>query len=175
MLKVISSLLLTSALAAPLACADVQQPSTDDIRQLDNQIQGVKEDALDIAAELNVLEQRLLYPPSTRLTVSLALARSGRIKLSKAEIRVNGDLVAHYTYREGELTALQKGGVQNLYTGNVPAGKHELQFRLMGEHANGARIERTANHAFTKDAAPKALRVTLDLAARENEIRIENH
>ena len=175
MWKVIHCLLLTAALAAPLACVNAQQPSTDEIRQLDNQIQSAKEDALDIAAELNVLEQRLLYPAGTRLTVSLALIRSGRIKLSTAEIRVNGDFVADHAYSDGELMALQKGGVQVLHTGNVPAGKHELQFRITGQHADGARFERTANHSFTKDSAPKALKVTLDLAARENEIRIESH
>lgn len=174
MWKVIHSLLFMAALAAPLACANAQQPSTDEIRRLDSQIQDAKEDVLDIAADLNVLEQRLLYPAGTRLTVSLALARSGRVTLSTAELRVDGDLVAHHIYSEAELRALQKGGVQDLYTGNVTLGKHALQLRITGEHPDGAHFERTANHALTKDASPKAIDVKLDLAAHENEIRIED-
>ena len=174
MWRVIHTLLLTAALAAPPACVHAQDSSTDDIRQLDDQIQGAKEDTLDIAAELNLLEERLLYPTGTRLTVSLALTRAGRVQLGAAEIRIDGDLVAHHLYGEGELKALQKGGVQDLYTGNVSIGRHELQLRIIGEHSDGTHFERTASHVFTKDTAAKAIDVTLDLAARENEVRISD-
>ena len=174
MWRVIHSLLLTAALAAPPACVHAQDSSTDDIRQLDDQIQGAKEDTLDIAAELNLLEQRLLYPTGTRLTVSLALPRAGRVHLRAAEIRIDDDIVANHIYSDAELKALQKGGVQNLYTGNVSIGRHELQLKIIGEHMDGAHFERKTSHVFTKDTAAKAIDITLDLAARENEVRISD-
>ena len=174
MWRVIQSLLLTAALAAPLMCVHAQDSGDDDVRQLDDQIQGAKEDALDIAAELNLLEQRLLYPTGTRLTVSLTMTRAGRVRLESAEIRIDDDIVANHVYSEGELKALQKGGVQNLYTGNITIGRHELQLTIIGEHMDGAHFERKASHVFTKHAAASALDVALDLATREGGIRIED-
>ena len=73
-----------------------------------------------------------------------------------------------------ELKALQKGGVQNLYTGNVSIGRHDLQLKIIGEHMDGAHFERKTSHAFTKDNTAKEIDVTLDFAARENEVRISD-
>ncbi len=63
---------ITRAFAlAALAClahtpAYAQDASTDDMRSLDGQVQEIKSDVLSIAAELNNLEERLLYPSGTR-------------------------------------------------------------------------------------------------------------
>ena len=173
MWRVIQSLLLTAALAAPPACGYAQDLD-DDVRRLDDQIQGAKEDALNIAAELNLLEQRLLYPTGTRLTVSLTVTRPGRVRLESAEIRIDDDIVANHIYSEGELKALQNGGVQNLYLGNITVGRHELQLTVIGENMDGGHFERKASHVFTKDAATSALDVALDLATREGGIRIKD-
>ena len=125
------SLLLTALLALPFASVSAQSPSADDIRKLDNEVQNVKSDALNIAAELNLLEQQLLYPPATRVTVSLGLGQDRDVELSTVELRIDDNLSAQHVYSVAERAALQQGAVHDLYTGNVVAGPHDLDVRIM--------------------------------------------
>lgn len=169
------SLLLTALLAVPLASVSAQEPAADSIRKLDDAVQDVKTEALDIAADLNLLEERLLYPAETRLTVSLALGHDADVLLSSVEMRVDGQLSAQHVYSAPEQGALQKGGVQTLFTGNVSAGAHELDVRVVGMLATGARVERTGRRAFTKGDDATRLDITIDHTGREDDgIRIED-
>lgn len=174
MRRMMHSLLLTALLAAPCASTLAQGSAGDDIRELDDQVQDLKTEVLDIAAELNVLEQRLLYPSATRVTVSLALAPNTGFDLSAVEVRIDGSLVAHHIYSARELAALQKGGVQTLYIGNIAAGKHELGVSARGEIAPNADFVRTGHHVFTKGAGARALDITVDPAGpADSGIRID--
>lgn len=173
MWRLIHSLVLAVLLAAPLASVGAAEPASAGIRQLDDEVQEAKTDVLNIAAELNMLEAELLYPSGTRLTVSLAIARDEGVQLRAAEIRIDGELMAHHVYSLEELEALRKGGVQNLYTGNITRGKHELNVKVIAELANGSYFEAIESHAFSKDSDPRTLDITLDLAVRDgNGIRI---
>lgn len=173
MWRLIHYLPLTLLLAAPLASAQAEERSNDDIRRLDDEVQEAKKDVLDIATEFNALEQRLLYPSATRLTIYLAMARNEGARLSATEVRIDDEVVVHHVYSEAELTALQKGGVQNLFTGNVTLGAHELKVGIIGELPNGSGFTVTKIHDFTKGADAKTLNVTLDLAAGDdNGIRV---
>ena len=52
-------------LAAMWSTAYAQDVSREQIKGLDEQVQEIKADALAIAAELNQLEEKLLYPSDT--------------------------------------------------------------------------------------------------------------
>ena len=172
MWRVIQSLLLSTLLAAPVIA---QQASGDDIRRLDDQVQEVKTEALDIAAELELLEKRLLYPSETRLTVALAMDTTEGVRLGAVKIHVDGELVAQHLYSDAELEALRQGGVQNLYTGNVTLGKHELAVSVNGALASGASFEETARHEFTKDVDARTLAIKLVEPGRDSgRIRVDD-
>jgi predicted negative regulator of RcsB-dependent stress response len=156
------SVLLTALLTMPFASVSAQLPSADDIRRLDHEVQDVKTDALDLAAELNLLEQELLYPAATRVTVSLALGQDSDVELSAVELRIDGGLTARHVYSTRELEALQKGGVHRLYTGNVTAGPHELGVRITGKAADGTSFEKAGRHSFSKNVDAKSLAIRLD-------------
>lgn len=81
------------------------------MRGLDEQVQDVKSDVLSIAAELNQLEEKLLYPSGTQVAVFVALAKGDQMRLDAVRIQIDGQLVAHYIYSAKELEALRKGGV----------------------------------------------------------------
>ncbi len=98
-------------------CADASY--REQMKGLDEQVQEVKSDVLSIAAELARLEERLLYPSNTHLAVFIALAERDTLRLDAVQIQIDGQLVAHSIYSFKELEALQKGGVQRIYTGNV--------------------------------------------------------
>ena len=134
------------------------------MKGLDEQVQEVKSDVLSIAAELSRLEERLLYPSGTHLAVFVALAPRDTLRLDAVQIQIDGQPVAHSIYSFKELEALQKGGVQRIYTGNVTTGEHKIEVTIVGKLDTGKEYTRTENFAFTKGVEPKLLGVTLGSA-----------
>ena len=70
-------------------------------------------------------------------------------------------MATHHIYSFQELEALQKGGVQRIYTGNVVTGDHELRVTMLGKLENGEDFTESDRFAFAKGVKPKALGVTL--------------
>src|SRR5262245_29551992 len=72
------------------------------VKGLDEQIQEVKSDALGIAAELNRLEEKLLYPSDTHVSLFVSLPQAAKFRLDAVEVVVDGKSVAHhlYTFKE---------------------------------------------------------------------------
>jgi len=138
-----------------------QDVSREQMKGLDEQVQEIKADVLAIAAELGQLEERLLFPSNTQVAVFVALAAGTSYRLDAVELQVNGRPVAHYIYSYKELEALKKGGVQRIYTGNVPTGEHELQVAVSGKLSSGRDFTRTENFRFTKGVEPKLVGITL--------------
>ena len=131
------------------------------MKGLDEQVQEVKSDVLSIAAELARLEERLLYPSNTHLAVFIALAERDTLRLDAVQIQIDGHPVAHSIYSFKELEALQKGGVQRIYTGNVTTGEHQMEVTIVGRLDTGKDYNRTERFAFSKGVEPKLLGVTL--------------
>jgi len=138
-----------------------QEPSGADIRSLDGQVQEIKSDVLNIAAELNTLEERLLYPSNTEVSVFIAIAENEDFRLDAVQILIDGKLATHHIYSFKELEALQKGGVQKVYTGNITTGNHELSVTMSGKLKSGKDFNETDTFVFAKDVKPKAVGVTL--------------
>jgi archaellum component FlaG (FlaF/FlaG flagellin family) len=143
------------------ASAGAEASYREQMKGLDEQVQEVKSDVLSIAAELARLEERLLYPSNTHLAVFVALAERDTLRLDAVQIRIDGQLVAHSIYSFKELEALQKGGVQRIYTGNVPSGEHQIEVAMSGKLDSGKDYSRTEHFAFNKGVEPKLLGVTL--------------
>lgn len=131
------------------------------MKGLDEQVQEVKSDVLSIAAELARLEERLLYPSNTHLAVFVELADRDTLRLDAVKVQVDGQQVAHSIYSFKELEALQKGGVQRIYTGNVPTGAHHLEVTINGKLDSGKDYTRSERFDFTKGIEPKLLGVTV--------------
>ena len=131
------------------------------MRGLDEQVQEVKSDVLSIAAELNQLEEKLVYPSGTQVAVFVALAKGDQMRLDAVRIQIDGELVAHYIYSAKELGALRKGGVQRIYVGNVATGGHKLEVLVDGKLKDGADFSRTEHLTFHKEVKPKLVELTL--------------
>jgi hypothetical protein len=148
-----------------LAVACMQAWAQDGYREqmkgLDEQVQEVKSDVLSISAELSQLEEKLLYPSDTHFALFVQLAKGDTLRLDSVDVRVDGQPAAHYIYSFKELEALQKGGVQRLYTGNIASGQHQLEVTVNGKLANGEDYSRSDTLAFTKEIKPKLLGLTV--------------
>src|SRR5579859_2281663 len=130
-------------------------PDQRQMRDLDEQVQQTKSDVLSIAAELNQLEEKLLYPSGTQVAIFVALAKGDELRLDAVRLQIDGQLVAHYIYSAKELEALRKGGVQRIYVGNVATGDHQLNVLVDGKLKGGGDFNRTEHFTFRKEVKPK--------------------
>ena len=156
----IRTLLIMLLALAPLTNSLAQDLTAGDMKSLDGQVQEIKSDVLGIASELGNLEERLLYPSNTQVSVFVALAEED-FRLDSVQIEINGELATHYIYSFKELEALQKGGVQRIYTGNMTTGEHQLNVTIMGKLKSGKDFSESDSFVFSKGIEPKALGLTL--------------
>ncbi len=141
--------------------AAAEEVSKEQIKGLDEQVQEVKGDVLSIAAELNQLEEKLLYPSNTQVAVFLSLAGGVTLRLDSVEIQIDGKPATRHLYTFKELEALQKGGVQRLYTGNIASGDHDLQVVILGKTGGGSDFQKSEHFKVTKDVGPKVVQISL--------------
>lgn len=136
-------------------------PSREEMRSLDEQVQEIKADVLSIATELSTLEERLLFPSSTQIAVFIAMSKEQSFRLDAVRIHIDGELAAHHIYSFKELDALQSGGVQRIYTGNLVTGKHQLEVSVIGKLESGKDYQHSERFDFRKDIEPSLLGIAL--------------
>jgi hypothetical protein len=159
--RLIRIIMVVLATCSFVTFSGAQDLSRDEMQSLDEQVQEIKSDVLGIASELGNLEERLLYPSNTQLAVFVAIEQDDNFRLDAVQIQINDELAAHHIYSFKELEALQKGGVQRIYTGNVTTGDHELSVSVIGKLKNGKDFTESGNFTFAKGVEPKVLGVTL--------------
>jgi len=158
----ISRLVFLLILALMLSMAGyAQEISREQIMGLDEQVQEIKSDVLGIAADLNQLEEKLLYPSDTQIAVFVSMASGEKFRLDSLEIQLGGKPVAHHLYTFKELEAMQKGGVQRIYTGNIRTGEHDLEVTLTGKSEGGSDLQRSESFRVNKNVGPKVVELTL--------------
>jgi len=153
-------ILLISVLVFSLS-ANAQENYRAQIKGLDEQVQEIKTDVLSIAEQLNQLEEKLLYPSNTQVAVFISMAGGETFRLDSVEIELDGKPMAHHIYTFKELEALQKGGVQRIYTGNILAGDHDLQILVLGKSVGGTDFQNTERFKVNKDVGPKIVELSL--------------
>jgi hypothetical protein len=138
-----------------------QQTDQQKMKGLDDQVQEIKSDVLSIGQELNRLEEKLLYPSGTQVSIFVTVAKGDLMRLDAVRLQIDGQLVAHHIYSFKELEALRKGGVQRIYIGNVATGAHKLEVVVDGKLEGGADFSRTESFTFSKEVKPRLLGLTL--------------
>lgn len=160
MSKLLRNSLLLALAVSPMAGV-AEDMSGDNIRSLDGQVQEIKSDVLNIASELNTLEERLLFPSNTQVSLFVSIAENDEFRLDAVQLEINGELAAHHIYSFKELDALQSGGVQKIYTGNLTTGDHQLNVTMIGQLKNGKAFNESRGFTFTKGVKPKVMGITL--------------
>jgi hypothetical protein len=152
-------LMLTMSSAPMLGWAD--GASQNEMRSLDDQVQEMKTDVLGIATDLNQLEEQLLFPSNTQVSVFLSLSKQQSFRLDAVQLTIDGALATHHIYSFKELDALKSGGVQRLFTGNVASGEHQLEISIIGKLENGKDYKTSQQFTFSKGADPRLLGIAL--------------
>ena len=130
---------------------------TNNQQNLSQQIEALKQAMVDLNRDLFVLEEELLFPSSTQVAVYLSMDVGEYFALDAVELRINGDVKTYYLYTERQVNALNRGGVQRLYVGNVNRGEHELSAYFIGVGPENREYKRALSVQFTKNDEPVAL------------------
>jgi hypothetical protein len=149
--------------------------SRQEMRSLDEQVQEIKTDVLGIATDLSQLEERLLFPSNSQVSLFVSLSQQQPFRLDAVQIRIDGELATHHIYSFKELDALKSGGVQRIFTGNFPTGQHQLEVSVIGKLESGKDYRHSQQFSFSKDADPRLLGIALaDPGSGEASIQLQD-
>jgi hypothetical protein len=130
-------------------------------RTLDEEVQELKQLAVDLNRDLFLLEEELLYPSSTQVAIFVSMDVGEFFALDSVELKLDDKDVTNYLYTEREVDALHRGGVQRVYVGNLRAGEHELVAVFTGEGTYEREYRRGASLSFEKGIGPKYIELTI--------------
>ena len=161
-----------AAAPAPAAEASASQPAgkaagkttpapADEKRSLDARVQDLKKQAKALNRDLFILEEELLFPSNTQLAVFLSVDVGGYFRLDSVQLKIDGKEVANHLYTKRELDALERGGVQRLWLGNVKSGEHELIATFVGPGPNNRDYRRATTVKFEKGSAAKFMELKI--------------
>jgi hypothetical protein len=148
------------------------EPGTD-TRGLDQDIQGLKKDVVDLNRDLFVLEEELLFPANTQVAVFISMDVGDFFSLDAVTLKIDQKEVANYLYTPREVEALNKGGVQRLYLGNLKAGPHELVAFFSGQGPHERDYRRGATLKFEKGIGAKYLELKINDRQRRQQPEFE--
>ena len=120
-----------------------------------------------LSAEVEALEEELLFPSSTQVQFFLSLDVGTFFSLDSVKLELDGKQVAAHLYTPRELDALRRGAVQRLHTANLGRGEHELVAVFTGKGPNGRDYRRAASLDLDKGLGPKYV----ELRIRDTEAR----
>jgi len=161
MLYRLTGILITVAVLCFFSAAYGADITKEELKGQDEQVQDIKSDVLSISAELAKLEEKLLYPSSTEVSVFVSLASGATLRLDAVEIQMDGNPVARHVYSFKELEAMRKGGVQRIYTGNIRSGDHDLSVTVAGKTKGGSDLRKSERFKVSKDVAPRIVELSL--------------
>jgi hypothetical protein len=150
-----------AAQTAPAAPAAAAADQTGDVRTLDQEVQGLKKEVVDLNKDLFVLQEELLFPANTQVAVYVSMDVGAFFALDSVQLKIDNKEVKNYLYTAREAQALLKGGVQQIYLGNVKVGKHELVAFFTGKGPVERDYKRGATLIFEKGVGAKYLELKI--------------
>ena len=151
-----------------LALSEADTPMSD-------QVEALKEEVLKLNRDLFILEEDLLFPASTQFSLYVSTDADRYFEIDSIKVKINDELVTAHLYTENQKSALRRGGIQKLHTGNLKTGEHELVAIFIGYGPGKAEYKRAVTHKFMKDTDPIQLEIRISDEQRTQQPRFEVH
>jgi hypothetical protein len=167
----------------PPAAEEPPAPSTPvtdsppaEFKTLDQEVQGMKKEVIDLNKDLFVLQEELLFPANTQVAVYVSMDVGAFFALDSVTLKIDNKEVKNYLYTAREAEALLKGGVQEIYLGNLKVGKHELVAFFTGKGPVERGYKRGATITFDKGVGAKylELKITDRVSKHQPEFKIKD-
>lgn len=156
----------TAAAAVPDFDGDAQPVAAlgggaEGFRSLDADIQDMKQQLLELNRDLFLLEEELLFPANTQVAVFVSMDVGDFFDLDSVQITLDDKDVSNYLYTAREVDALIRGGVHQIFLGNLRAGEHELVAIFTGAGPHERDYRRGATLTFEKGIGPKYIELVI--------------
>ena len=148
-------------LALSTLSVSAAEVTKEQVKGLDEQVQDIKKDVLELTSELSRLEEKLLFPSNTQVSLFVAVNGDEGFVLDSMQIKMDNKVVAQHLYTFKEIEALRAGGVQRIYTGNIKTGDHQLVASFIGRTKSGNEYQRSENFKVTKAVGPKFVEIQI--------------
>lgn len=139
-----------------------EQTSSVPDEQVSLSVEALKKQVIKLNRDLFILEEDLLFPANTQIVVYLSLSTGQFIDLDSVTLKLNDEVVASHLYTERQLNALQRGGMQRIYMGNLKTGEHEITAVLHGLGPKQESYKLAASTQFQKDTEISALEIRIE-------------
>ena len=139
--------------------------ATDNVEQalsLQQQIDTQKVEMIELGRDIKVLEEVLLYPSKSRVSVYFTMDVAVLFSLEKVKLLLNDKIVAEHVYSEREVRGFGKGSSQRLFIGNMEPGKYKLTAIFIGKGPRGRPYKRGVKGLFVKENDPKILEISIE-------------
>jgi hypothetical protein len=146
---------------APVAPVPAPDAPPAELKTLDQEVQGLKKDVVDLNKDLFVLQEELLFPANTQVALYISMDVGTFFALDSVTVKIDNKEVKNYLYTAREADALLKGGVQQIYLGNLKVGKHELVAFFTGKGPVERAYKRGATINFDKGVGAKYLELKI--------------
>jgi hypothetical protein len=163
--------------ATPAASEEPAAPGAPaEFKTLDQEVQGMKKEVIDLNKDLFVLQEELLFPANTQVAVYVSMDVGAFFALDSVTLKIDNKEVKNYLYTAREAEALLKGGVQEIYLGNLKVGKHELVAFFTGKGPVERGYKRGATITFDKGVGAKylELKITDRVSKHQPEFKIKD-
>lgn len=148
---------------------EASQDALETVRRLSKEIQTLKSSVVDLNKDLKLMEEDLLFPSSTQVSLFVSVDAGQFFKLESVKVKLDGKQVASHLYSDKQRASLMRGGVQRLYLTNLNQGKHKIAAFFTGVGPNGRPYKRAAELEFVKQNGSQYLELAIidDFAKQE--------
>jgi hypothetical protein len=135
--------------------------------------QAIKIEALELLGRLQRLQQQLLYPAHTQVSIFLSLADNSAVDPQSLSLEIDKLKVSNHVYTQAEIRALRSGGIQRLYSGNISMGKHKLRVSLKPAQDDGSVRTHVIEYPFSKGEKIHTIEIIVGEDTQSNKPPIE--
>lgn len=128
---------------------------------LNQDVEDLKQAALNLNRDLLLLEEELLFPGNTQVAVFVSMDVGEFFQLDAVKVKIDDQVVGSHLYTEKQVSALYRGGVQRIYVGNIKSGEHEISAFFTGKGPQGRDYKRAAKMTFEKTSEPAMLELRI--------------
>ncbi|RBW50255.1 AraC family transcriptional regulator [Marinobacter sp. F3R11] len=132
-----------------------------DSKAVAERVEELKKKVIGLNRDLFILEEDLLFPASTQFAVFLSIDTGEFLKVDTVKLKVDDDIVASHLYTDRQVTALERGGMQRLFIGNLKTGTHEITAFVEGIGPDNRAYKQAATLAFDKGTETAALEIRI--------------
>ena len=139
--------------------AGIIQDADAEASELAIRTEDVKKQVIQLNRDLFLLEEDLLHPASTRLSIYISMDYGSFFSIDSVKLQLDGKPVTAFLYTGKDVEALKRGAIHPLFQGSIPTGKHELVAIFTGIGPRNREYKRAVSLDFEKTTSERAFEI----------------